>query len=136
LLDRRLAELRRGAGDELFPERARVLVAVTFAGVRGRGQVDQVLLEPERLQLAPPGRLSREHHAVAALAQHVADTHAVVRRPVGALRHEQDGQWPASHGGSSGATITGNLTVADGVGQRKAPVSDGANYGTGPRTPG
>src|SRR5690349_24251611 len=37
-----------------------------------RSQLDQVLLEAERGEPALPGRLCREHHAMAASAQHVA----------------------------------------------------------------
>ena len=62
------------------------------SGRLGRGQVDQVLLEAERRQPAAPRRLGREHHPVAAAAQHVAEADALVGRPVGRLGHEQDGQ--------------------------------------------
>ena len=93
LLDGGFAELRRGAGDELLPERPGVLRGL----FRGRGQVDQVLLEAERLEPALPRSLGREHHPVPAAAQHVADADAVIGRPVRAFRHEQDGQRPAGH---------------------------------------
>ena len=111
LLDGRLAELRRGAGDELLPERPgvlpaliRVLAWVGWPAGR-RGEVNQVLLEAERLQPALPRGLGREHHAVPAAAQHIADADAVIGRPVRALRHEQDGQWPAGHACSLGTTV-------------------------------
>ena len=60
--------------------------------VRGRCQVDEVLLEAERGEPALPRRLGGEHDPVAASAQDVADPDAVVRRPVGRLGHEQDGE--------------------------------------------
>src|SRR5262249_23176999 len=87
LLDRRLAEFGRGVADEVLPELTGVL-----RGVRGRSQVDQILLEPQRGEFAGPGRLSREDDPVAALTQHVTDTDAVVRRSVGTLGHEQHRQ--------------------------------------------
>ena len=103
LLDGGLAELGRGPGDELLPELPGVRRVAGFAsrvasGVSGRGQVDQVLGEAQRRQPAAPRRLGGEHHPVAAPAQHVADADAVVRRAIGALRHEQDGQRRGGHG--------------------------------------
>ena len=87
LLDRRLAELGRGLADEVDPELAGILVAVTL----GRGsEVDEVLLEPERLELALPRRLGGEDDPVTALLEDLADADAVVRRPVRALGHEHD----------------------------------------------
>ena len=55
-----------------------------------RREVDQVLLESQGLQFALPGGLSGENDAVSALTKNVTDADAVVRRPVGTLRHEQD----------------------------------------------
>src|SRR5262249_27377971 len=67
------------------------LTGVLLRSVLGRGsEVDQIFLEPERLEPALPRGLRREHHAMAAALEHLADPDAVVRRPVGALRHEQD----------------------------------------------
>jgi hypothetical protein len=85
LLDRRLAELGRRLGDEVGPELARVLLAFC-----GRRQVDQVFLEPERLEPPLPRRLGREHDAMPASLQDLADADAVVRWAVGTLGHEQD----------------------------------------------
>src|SRR6202044_847642 len=68
-----------------------------LAWLARRGQVDQVLLEAERLEPAFPRSLGREHHPVPAAAQDVADPDAVVGWPVRAFRHEQDGQGPAGH---------------------------------------
>ena len=61
-------------------------------GLGRRREVDEVLDEPERLEPARPRRLGGEHDPVAAPAQDVADADAVVRRAVGRLGHEQDGQ--------------------------------------------
>ena len=83
LLDRRLAELGRRVADEVDPELTRVLGLRVRVGLRRRRQIDEILDEPERLQPAVPRRLGREHDAVAALAQGVADADAVVRRAVG-----------------------------------------------------
>ncbi len=106
LLERRLAEFRGRPGDEVLPELPRILLSAGFAGqastagVAGQastarfGEVDQVLGESERLELALPGCLGGEDDPVPAAAEHVADPDAVVGGPVGALRHEQDGQGP------------------------------------------
>ena len=61
------------------------------ASVRGGGaRSTRSSSKPSALELALPRRLGGEDDAVAAAAQHVADADAVVRRPVGALGHEQD----------------------------------------------
>ena len=85
LLDRGLAELRRRLHDEVGPELAGVLLALGR-----RREVDEILLEAERFQAALPRRFGGEHDAVPALLEHLADPDAVVRRPVGALGHEDD----------------------------------------------
>ncbi|MFD2355008.1 hypothetical protein ACFSTC_45735 [Nonomuraea ferruginea] len=87
LLAGALAVFGRGVADEVLPELARVLLLLGR-----RREVDQVLLEPERLELALPRRLGGEDDAVAAAAEDVADRGAVVGRAVGAFRHEQDGE--------------------------------------------
>ena len=51
LLDGRLAELGRRLCDEIGPERARIFIARTLGGF---GQVDELLDETERGQLARP----------------------------------------------------------------------------------
>ena len=94
LLDRRLAELGGGLGHEVDPELAGVLVALGR-----RCEVDQILFEAERLQATSPRRLGREDDPVPSLLEHLADADAVVRRPVGALGHEDDREPLAPHGG-------------------------------------
>ena len=87
LLDRRLAELRCRLRDEVGPELPGVLVAL------GRwGQVHEILLEAEGLETAAPGRLRGEDHAVPTPHEDLADPDAVVRGPIGALGHEDDGE--------------------------------------------
>lgn len=51
LLDGWLAELGRGLGDEIRPERARILLVRTLGGC---GEVDEFFDEAERTQLARP----------------------------------------------------------------------------------
>ena len=87
LLDRRLAELRRRLRDEVGPELPGVLVAL------GRwSQVHEVLFEAEGLETASPGGLRGEHHAMPTPLEDLADPDAVVRGPVRALGHEDDGE--------------------------------------------
>src|SRR5258708_3843400 len=82
------------------PSPAGAAARASPAGVAGQsgaarfGEVDQVLGESKRLELALPGCLGGEDDPVPAAAEHVADPDAVVGGPVGALRHEQDGQGP------------------------------------------
>src|SRR5687768_6883744 len=87
LLDRRLAELGGGLRDEVGPELAGILICI-----HGRREVDEVLLEPERLEAVPPRGFGREDDSVTSLLEDLADPDAVVRRPVGALGHEDDGE--------------------------------------------
>ncbi len=92
LVARRLGELRGGLVDEVDPELTGRLGAVgAGVGIR-RGEVDQRLHEPERLQPARPRRLGREHHAVPAVEQHLAEPDALVGGSVRRLRHEHHGQ--------------------------------------------
>ncbi len=80
LLNSRLAELRRSIADEVLPELPGVLAA--RPGRHRRRQIDEVLLEAERLQPMAPRRLGRENNPMAAAEQHIADPDAVVGRPV------------------------------------------------------
>ena len=57
----------------------------------------QTLFEPLRLEIACERLLDDEHHAMTALAEHLADPDAVVRRAVGALGEEDDGGVLARH---------------------------------------
>ena len=93
LLDRRLAEFGRRLGDEIGPELAGVLLAL-----RRRSEINEVLFEAQRRKAALPGGLGGEDDAVAAPFEDLADADAVVRRPVGALGHEEDGQALVGHG--------------------------------------
>ena len=95
LLDRGLAELRRGVADEVLPELPGVLARPRPSA--RRREVDQVLLEAECGEPAPPRRLGREDHPVPPAPQYVADADAVVGRPVRRLGHEQDGQRDVRH---------------------------------------
>ncbi len=98
LLDRRLLELRRRVADEVLPELPGIgVIGVVSVVGRRRGEVDQVLGKAERREPSFPRRLGGENHVMAAAAQHIADPDAVVRGPVGALRHEQDSQRPFPH---------------------------------------
>ena len=107
LLDRRLAELRRRLGDEVGPE----LPGVLRAGVlRWRSEVDEVLLEAQRLQTALPRRLGGEHDPMAAPLEDLADPDAVVRRPVGTLGHEQERHPVVGHRLSPSASF-GSLAI-------------------------
>jgi hypothetical protein len=90
LLDRGLAELRRRVADEVDPELAGVRFDTVGVAFGRRGEVDQVLLEAQRLELALPRTFGGEYDAVASLAEDVADADAVVGRSVRALRHEQE----------------------------------------------
>ena len=56
----------------------------------GGGEVDEILLEPQWLELALPRCLGGEDDPVTALLEDLADADAVVRRPVRALGHEHD----------------------------------------------
>ncbi len=83
LLDRRLAELRRGLADEVLPELAGDL------GLLGRGrEAYRRLLEAFRLERSGERLLHDEHDAVPALPEDVPDPDAVVRRPVRPFREE------------------------------------------------
>ena len=86
LLDRRLAEDRRGVADEVLPELAGFLL-----DLRRRPEAHQALLESLRLERAGEGLLDHEDDAVPSLDEHLADPDAVVRRPVGPLGKEDDG---------------------------------------------
>ena len=93
LLDRGLAEFGRGLADELLPESSGILLdLLALDRLRGRREIDEVLLEAERCELALPRRLGSEDDTVPALAQDVADADALVGRAVGRLGHEQDGE--------------------------------------------
>ena len=85
LLDRRLAELRRGLADEVLPELARDLGLF-----RRRRQSHRRLLEPLGLQRARERFLHDEHDPVPAFLQDVADADAVVRRPERPFGEEHD----------------------------------------------
>src|SRR5262249_34681792 len=110
LLDRRLAELRRGVPDEVLPELPGILAGRVRAG---RRQVDEILLEAKPLQLPAPRRFGREDDPVATAAQHVTDPDAVVGRPVRALRHEQDRQRPLAHGWLPGAAFESQIAASN-----------------------
>ena len=86
LLDRRLAEDRRGVADEVLPELAGLLL-----DLRRRSEAHEALLESLRLEASRERLLDHEDDAMAALDEHLADPDAVVRRPVGALGEEDDG---------------------------------------------
>ena len=103
LVDGRLPELRRRVADEVLPE----LAGILLRGVRRRrrGEVDEILDEPERLEAALPRCLRGEYDAVALPAQDVADADAVVRRAVGRLRHEQDGDRLRHHAPRGGGRV-------------------------------
>ena len=88
LLDRRFAELRGRLRDEVRPELPGVLVALGR-----RSQIHEVLLEAEGLETASPGGLRGEDHAMPTPFEDLADPDAVVRGPVRALGHEDDGEW-------------------------------------------
>ena len=90
LLDRRLAEDGRGLADEVLPELAGLLL-----DLGRRPEAHEALLESLRLETAGERLLDHEDDAVSALDEHLADPDAVVRRPVGPLREEDDG----AHGG-------------------------------------
>ncbi len=85
LLDRRLAEDRRGVADEVLPELARLLL-----DLRRRPEAHQPLLESLRLERAGERLLDHEDDAMPALDEHLADSDAVVRRAIGALGEEDD----------------------------------------------
>ena len=70
---------------------------------RRRRQPHQPLLEALRLERAREGLLGDEDDPVAAPAQHVADPDAVVGRPVGALREEDDRARGLAHATASSA---------------------------------
>ena len=106
LIERRGAEHRLGVADEVGPELTGGLLG--RVGGRRRREVDEILDEPERLEPAGPRCLGGEHHPVAVLAQQVADADAVVRRPVGTLRHEQEG----GHGYRSSVMAGASIELA------------------------
>jgi pimeloyl-ACP methyl ester carboxylesterase len=89
LLDGRLAELRHGLGDEVGPELARVLV---IGSVGRLGEIDELLDEAERGELARPGPFGGEDDGVAPLAQNRRQANALIRRSIGRLRPEHDRQ--------------------------------------------
>ena len=95
LLDRRLAEDRRGVADEVLPELAGLLL-----DLGRRPEPHEPLLESLRLERAGEGLLDDEDDAVPAFDEYLADPDAVVRRAVGPLREEDDGRHDAelSHG--------------------------------------
>ena len=85
LLDRGLAEDRGRVVDEVDPELPGHLLLL-----RRRAEAHEPLLESTRLERAGERLLEDEDDAVPALAQHGPDAGAVVGRPVGALREEDD----------------------------------------------
>ena len=85
LVERRLAEDRCGLADEVLPELARLLL-----GLRRRAESHQPLLEPLRLEAPRERLLDHEHDPVPALAQHLPDSDAVVRRAISPLGKEHD----------------------------------------------
>ena len=88
LFDRRQPEHRCGVANEVDPE----LSGSRFGAVarsRWRREVDEVFDEAQRLQPSLPTRLGGEHDGVPAFAKDVADTNAVVGRPVRAFGHEE-----------------------------------------------
>ena len=69
------------------PELARLLFLV-----RGRSEINEILLETERRRGDLPAGFRSEDHPVSTPPEHVTEPDVVVRRSVGALGHEQDGQ--------------------------------------------
>ena len=78
----------RRISDEVFPELPRFL-----RHLGRRLQPHQPLLEAFRRQRAGERLLDDEDHPVTALAQHVRDADAVVRRAEGAFREEDHRSW-------------------------------------------
>ena len=74
-----------GVADEVLPELARLLLRLGR-----RLEPHQPLLEALLLERAREGLLDHEHDPVPALPERLPDADAVVRRPVGALREEDD----------------------------------------------
>src|SRR5262249_34475280 len=85
LLDRPIAKERRRVADEVLPELAR-----RFLDLGWGTETHKALLEALRLEAARERLLDDEDDAVAALLQHLADGDTVVRRPVRALRKENE----------------------------------------------
>src|SRR6185295_17429307 len=101
LLDRRLAEDRRGVPDEVDPELAGGLL-----GLGWRAEAHQPLLEPLRLEAARERLFDDEHAPVAPSPKDLADADAVVGRAERALGEEHDrGHLPGD--GIGAATIAG-----------------------------
>jgi len=117
LLDRRLAEDRRGLADEVLPELTRRLL-----GLGRRAEAHEALLEALCLEAAGEGLLDDEHDAVTALAQHAPDADAVVRRAVGAFREEDD----RAHDGSDRRDL---LVACDDHALDLDPVGEDDNVG-------
>ena len=97
LLDRRLAELRRGVADEVLPELTGIRLRLAGRDLGCGSEIDEILLEPQQRELALPRGLRREHDAVAPFEQYLADADALIRRAVGRFGHEQDGQLSTGH---------------------------------------
>jgi hypothetical protein len=85
LIEGRLPEDRRRLPDEVLPELPWLLL-----DLGGRGEAHQALLEALLLECPRERLLDHEDHPVPAAPQHLADPHAVVRRPECALRKEDD----------------------------------------------
>jgi hypothetical protein len=92
LVERRLPEHGGRLADEVLPELPGLLVRVGW-----RPEAHQALLESLRLEAARERLLDDEHHAVAALDEHLADPDAVVRRAVRPLGEEYDRRLALSH---------------------------------------
>ena len=87
LLDRRLAEDGRGVADEVLPELAGLLL-----DLRRRPEPHEAFLEALRFEDAGERLLDDEDDPMPALAQHLADPDAVVRRAERPLGEEHDGR--------------------------------------------
>ena len=100
-----LTEDGRRVADEVLPELTWLLGLS-----RRRGKTDQPFLEPLRLEGPRERLLHDEHDAVAPPAQDIRDPDAVVRRPEGPLRKEDDGS--LAHAGDTLVRARGSANHA------------------------